>query len=126
MRATVFAPKGSRCGQDREIAYTLGAPIATAVEPIASELPSEFALMQSYPNPFNPTATITFSVPMAERVTVTIFDLLGRQVVTLVDERLVAGNYAFEFEAGDLPSGTYVYRMTAGSFKQARTMTLLK
>ena len=89
--------------------------------------PSEFRLAQNYPNPFNPSTTIRFALPRESEVTLGIYDLLGREIATLVNETLPAGEYEFTFEANGLPSGVYVYRMhTNHGFEQTRRLTLLK
>lgn len=95
-------------------------------EPTEDVLPQGFALGQSYPNPFNPQTTIPFTVPTAAQVTLTVFDLLGREVEVLVNGQLPAGHYTATFEAGDLSSGTYIYRLTTPEQTITKTMVLLK
>jgi len=87
--------------------------------------PSSFSL-STYPNPFNPVTTIGFDVPVPANVRVTVFDLLGRNVATIVDERLVPGSYQRVWDASSLPSGMYWCRLEAGSFTATRKMLLLK
>lgn len=89
-------------------------------------LPNSFALGQNYPNPFNPVTTIKYSVPQAGHVTLEVFDLLGRQVRLLVDGAINAGEHAITFDAASLPSGMYLYRLTAGEEVSTRKMLLLK
>ena len=104
-------------------------PVRIAAKTVASEaagLPETFALEPAYPNPFNPVTTIRYALPQAERVTLEVFDMLGRRVATLVNEAQKAGRYALRFEAGDLASGVYFYRMRAGSFVETHKMVLLK
>jgi hypothetical protein len=87
--------------------------VVTADAP-APELPEQFALHGNYPNPFNPTTTIRFDLPQTAQVTVAVFDLLGRRVLALPSQELTAGaNRAIELDAAALPSGTYLYRVTA-------------
>ncbi len=83
----------------------------TATEVTAREGPKEFALLQNYPNPFNPVTTIGYQVPVNCRVTLTVFDLLGREMTVLVDERKAPGRYEARFDASRLSSGMYFYRM---------------
>lgn len=90
------------------------------------DLPERIALDQNYPNPFNPTTTIPFELEEAGHVAVKVFDTLGREVATLVEGILPAGYHTVSFEAGDLPSGTYIYRLTSGSSEKTQIMTLLK
>jgi len=99
-----------------------------AVEPITEPgIATEYLLSQNYPNPFNPSTTIQFSLPAAQSVTLKVYDNLGREVATLFqNERLAAGTYQSVFEAGDLPSGVYYYRVTAGEFGDAKKMLLLR
>ncbi|MEZ4700786.1 MAG: T9SS type A sorting domain-containing protein [Rhodothermales bacterium] len=89
-------------------------------------IPGSFALHQNFPNPFNPTTSIRFDVPQAGHVSLEVFDLIGRKVQTLVDGTLAAGQHSVSFSAGELPSGMYLYRLTAGSDVQTRKMVLLK
>jgi FG-GAP-like repeat/Secretion system C-terminal sorting domain/FG-GAP repeat len=88
---------------------------ATSVED-GAPLPDHFALEQNYPNPFNPSTQIQFSVAAASPVQLKIFDILGRQIADLLDERLSPGIYTVRWNARELPSGVYIYRLTAGSF----------
>ena len=85
-----------------------------------------YRLAQSFPNPFNPQTRIQYTLPVANHVTLEVFDLLGRNVRTLVNEEQAAGAYSILFEAGDLSNGTYLYRLTAGTFTETRAMVLLK
>ncbi len=87
---------------------------------------SKFNLAQNYPNPFNPATRITFSVPSASKVHLTVFDLLGREVATLVNEVKTSGSYSVDFNASNLPSGIYLYKLTAGSNSITKKMLLLK
>lgn len=90
--------------------------------------PSEFALLQNFPNPSNPSTRIGYVVPdgSTDLVRLTVLDLLGREVALLVNERKSPGTYAVTFPAAGLPSGTYLYRLTAGSFVQTRKMVIVK
>jgi len=90
------------------------------------ELPKEFALYQNYPNPFNPTTKIKYDLPNDSRVTISIYNLIGQEVATLVDENQEAGFKSVEWNAGSLPSGMYVYRLTANTFSDVKKMLLLK
>ena len=98
----------------------------TAPVAIAEELPTEFALDQNYPNPFNPTTKLAFDLPEASEVQLAVFDVMGRKVDVLVNASLAAGRHTVTWQASNLPSGVYFYRITAGSFVQVRQMTLLK
>ena len=117
--------------------YTTGVPILTEVDSHGS-LPTTFAMYQNYPNPFNPTTTIVFTLPslstttaegrerVGSHVTLRIYDILGREVATLVNERLGPGRYERMFDARGLASGVYLYRLNAGSFVDVKKLLLLK
>ena len=85
-----------------------------------------FELKQNYPNPFNASTTIDFSVPKEARVTITLYDLLGNQVRTLLNENKPVGSFSLVFHADDLPTGIYLCQMQAGDFKEMRRLTLLR
>jgi len=103
------------------------AELVTSVEQIETELlPNEFRLEQNYPNPFNPSTTIQFAVPQTSNVTIRIYDILGREVATLIDEKYQPGQYKVIFEAGQLASGLYVYRIQAGDFRETKKLMLLR
>jgi hypothetical protein len=89
-------------------------------------LPKEFALLQNYPNPFNPTTVIRYDVPKSSDVSIKVFDVLGREVATLVDARLAAGKYSVEFNAARMASGAYFLRMSADNYLKIQRMMLLK
>ncbi len=90
------------------------------------ESPEEFALLQNYPNPFNPTTTIKYSVADVANVKLQVFDILGRNVATLVNDVKTPGAYTVNFNAASLSSGTYFYRIEAGDFTSIRKMMLIK
>ncbi len=90
------------------------------------EIVTEYRLFQNYPNPFNPGTTIKYSVPRANHVTLKVYDIIGREVATLVDEKLNAGRHEKEFDATGLPSGVYFYKLTAGDFTATKKFVLLK
>jgi hypothetical protein len=89
-------------------------------------VPERFALEQNYPNPFNPTTKINFTVPKSARVTLTIFNVLGQKVATLVDGFMNTGSYTVDFNATNLATGVYFYRLEAGGLSAAKKMLLLK
>lgn len=89
-------------------------------------VPKEFALSQNYPNPFNPATVINYQLPVTSRVTIKVYDLLGREVLTLVDEVKTAGYYSVNFYGSTFSSGIYFYRMTTGTFTQTNQMMLIK
>ena len=93
---------------------------------VDEELPFEYMLSQNYPNPFNPTTSIVFSIPSTDHVTLKVYDTLGRSVRTLVDGTMSLGQHEVQFEAGDLPSGMYLYRLESGDFSASRTLMLIK
>jgi len=101
-------------------------PINTGMERDASGLPVEFAVEQNYPNPFNPATKIAYSLPVTGKVALKIYNLLGREVLTLVDENKQAGRHEVLFDASTLPSGLYYYRLQSGSFDQVKKMVFLK
>jgi hypothetical protein len=91
-----------------------------------SGTPSDYELRNNYPNPFNPGTVISYWLPVSGEVTVKVYDALGREVTTLVNENKSAGGYKIKFEAGNLPSGIYFYQLKAGTFIQTKKMILLK
>jgi hypothetical protein len=95
-------------------------------EVIGEELPTGYRLFQNYPNPFNPTTTFQFAVPERAFVVLDVFDVQGRHVDRVANGWFDSGTFRVDFDAGDLPSGTYLYRMVAGSHIETRSFTLLK
>lgn len=91
-----------------------------------NNVPYEFNLNQNYPNPFNPRTTIEYSIPKQSHVSIKVYDLLGREVITLVDEEKPVGNYSVKFEGSILQSGVYFYQLKSGSYSQTRKLLLLK
>ena len=98
----------------------------TDVREPQADVPTQFALESNYPNPFNPTTTIGFSVPRAADVRLTVYDALGRKVAVLVDGVRAAGRHEVTFHADELASGLYVYRLEAAGHAYTRKMTLQK
>ena len=91
-----------------------------------SVIPEVYSLGQNYPNPFNPETTISFGLPEAANVRIAVYDLLGRQVALLVNGYREAGMHEVSFDAADLSSGLYVYRIEAGDFTAVKKMILMK
>ncbi|MGE5682164.1 MAG: putative Ig domain-containing protein [Bacillota bacterium] len=89
-------------------------------------VPTVYSLDQNYPNPFNPTTKIKYSVPQESKVVLKIYNLIGQEVATLVNQVQPTGNYQYNFNAAGLPSGIYIYRLEAGNFVSVKKMTLLK
>ena len=99
--------------------------IATAVEK-AEELPTSYTLYQNYPNPFNPTTNIKFSIPQNAHVKLTIYDALGREIETLINNDIVAGTHNIEWTARNISSGIYLYKIEANNFVKVNKMLLVK
>jgi hypothetical protein len=89
-------------------------------------IPELFSLEQNYPNPFNPSTKINYTLPQKEFVSLKVYDLLGNELKTLVNEEKSAGSYELDFDAINLPSGIYFYRLQAGSFVETKKMIFLK
>ncbi len=104
----------------------LQADVGTAVEQTADAVPERFGLRANYPNPFNPTTTLPFDVTQAGPVTLTIYDLLGRPVATLIDAPMTPGRYEVAWDAGGLPSGVYLSRLATVTGVSTRRLVLLK
>jgi photosystem II stability/assembly factor-like uncharacterized protein len=100
--------------------------IITGVKDQSNEIPSQFILEQNYPNPFNPSTTIRFQVPSSSFVNLKVYDVLGNEVATLVNEEKLAGSYEVNFDAKGLSSGIYFYTLNAGSVIETKKMILLK
>ena len=103
-------------------------PVITGVKSdnFESQIPDSYRLYQNYPNPFNPSTTIRYSVPQSSHVKIVLYDILGKEVATLVNEAKNAGNYKVMFNASSLASGVYFYRIESGNFVQVKKMMLLK
>ncbi len=93
---------------------------------IGNEVPKRFELKQNYPNPFNPVTNIEFDIAKTSNVKLVIYNEIGQEVRLLVNQELKAGSYNYDFNASDLPSGTYFYRLTAGDFIKTNKMILVK
>lgn len=91
-----------------------------------SELPKVYALYPAYPNPFNPSTTISFDLPKTSKVTLKVFNILGEKVAVLVSRRLSAGSHSYKWDASNLASGIYLYRLQAGDYVEIRKMILMK
>jgi hypothetical protein len=89
-------------------------------------VPVQFELKQNYPNPFNPTTTISWQSPVGSHQTLKVYDVLGNEVATLVNEYREAGRYEVTFDASNLASGMYLYRLQSGSFVETKKMILIK
>lgn len=98
----------------------------TAVETRSNPIPSAFSLMQNYPNPFNPSTIISYHLATNANVVLRIFDVLGRQVGTLVNERQRAGDHSVKFDGGALPSGVYFYKLETGVYHDTKKLLMLK
>ena len=91
-----------------------------------SNIITDYQLKQNYPNPFNPVSKIKFSIPRSEVVQINVYDVLGKEIKTLLNEYKQAGTYEIEFDATSLPSGVYFYRMISGGYAETKKMLLLR
>ena len=119
-----------RHGTKRYVSHVVsespGQPFITSIYHDESNYPSGFYLEQNYPNPFNPSTTINYSIPSSEFVTLKVYDVLGNKVATLVDEYKFAGSYEIDFDASQLSSGVYFYKLQAGRFVEIKKMMLIR
>jgi hypothetical protein len=90
------------------------------------DIPKFYVLGNNYPNPFNPTTKISFGLPRSSNTKLIVYDLLGREVITLVNDKLEAGSYNIEWDAGNYSSGVYFYKLESGNFVQTKKMVLIK
>lgn len=100
--------------------------MSTAIQKTETTKPSDFALEQNYPNPFNPTTNIVYQIPQRSMVTLKVYNIVGQQVATLVQSVKARGRHIVRFDGSKLASGVYIYRLQAGSFTQAKELTLIK
>ena len=105
--------------------FTFRTAMATSVDG-EDGIPAQFTLEQNYPNPFNPGTVIEFGLSETSDVRLEVFDMIGQRVAVLVDEQKAAGTHQVQFDASDLSSGMYIFRIRAGNFTQTRKMTLIK
>ena len=126
-----FAPNVGLVGQEANLGafktkrYLNSYYIISNVKNSGNEL-SSFQLYQNYPNPFNPTTHVKFSIPNSSYVLIKIYDILGNGIKVLINEYMYAGSYEIEFNATNLPSGLYFYRIISGEYSQTKKMILLK
>jgi len=101
-------------------------PIPVSVKDVGDGIPERFLITQNYPNPFNPSTSIQYTVSSRQFVSLKIYDVLGNEIATLVNEEKPAGSYEVEFNSEGISSGIYLYKITAGDFTQTKKMILLK
>ena len=115
-----------------ELPKLYGEEAQTALNKVMNEngeevaIVNEYNLEQNFPNPFNPSTTIKFSVPTSDLVTLKVYDVLGNEVATLVNEQKAPGTYEVRFDAGNLATGIYIYTIKASNFTQTRKLILMK
>jgi hypothetical protein len=89
-------------------------------------VPSRFAVHQNHPNPFNPATTINYELPFDAKVTIRVYNVAGHEIATIVNDQMIAGYHSTKFNATNLPSGVYFYRVSAGQFEAVKRMMLIK
>jgi hypothetical protein len=113
-------------GDGGVVLVTRSGGVDAVIERTIASVPADPKLQQNYPNPFNPSTMINYSLPGSSRVILRIYDVLGREVRTLVDEKQNAGNHSITFQAANLPSGVYFYRLQAGAYSETKKLLLLR
>ncbi|RPI13887.1 MAG: T9SS C-terminal target domain-containing protein [Ignavibacteriae bacterium] len=108
----------------KDFIFRTGTPIG--IQNISANIPGKFTIYQNYPNPFNPNTNIKFDIPEKSFVKLAIFNSLGQEIASLVNEELNAGTYNADWNASNYPSGVYFYKLTTGSFTETKKMILLK
>ncbi|MBA4250663.1 MAG: hypothetical protein C0425_10325 [Chlorobiaceae bacterium] len=100
--------------------------VITSIDFSNNEVPNRYFLYQNYPNPFNPITKVKFTIPNSGIVQIKIYDILGKEIITLLNEYKTTGSYDVEFNASSLPSGVYFYRMISGNYSETKKMILLR
>ncbi len=118
-KGTKFQYRLKQIDNDGKYAYS-------SVINIEIKVLNEYTLNQNYPNPFNPSTVITYSIPVSSKVTLTVYDVLGKFITTLVNENQEAGSYSVNFNAAGLSNGMYFYKMQSDNFVKTNKMLLLK
>ena len=122
----IFVPGGYNAAAVANFDVIACGPLFVGNTGISSNLPAVYSLSQNYPNPFNPSTKISFALPKAGNVKLVVYDILGREVAVLVNEFRTSGNHSVEFNAGNLASGVYLYRIESGTFTDTKKMLLVK
>ncbi len=117
---------GWTVGSVGAILKTTTGGVITGVQTISSEIPTQFRLLQNYPNPFNPSTVISYQLSVSSFISLKVFDLLGREVSTLVNEKQNAGTYSVQFDGSNFSSGIYFYKFQTDNFSETKKMTLIK
>ena len=128
-RAASFTNTGKKSDYSAPTSFATGAVVTDVEE--QETIPTQFELSQNYPNPFNPTTKITYSLPQNSYVSIKVYDMLGREVRSLVNSEMLAGNHSIEWSGENnfgskVASGTYIYRITAGNYISTKKMVLIK
>jgi hypothetical protein len=121
--------KRAPVGEEGKIVFNIGSTSGDSWKKtinVTVSRPENYELTQNYPNPFNPTTKIEFVLPVDEKVTLKVYDMLGREVNTLLDEVLAAGHHDVEFNASSLASGTYIYVLSTPNYRKIKKMMLIK
>jgi hypothetical protein len=124
-----FDPTTDIIGNSRDSSPDIGAyeyDSPVNVDGDKTNQPTEYVLYQNYPNPFNPSTTISYSVPASSYVTLKVYDVLGNEIKNLVNEEKTVGNYELEFNAANLPTGIYFYRLQSANFVETKKMIFLR
>ena len=121
---SVFECKYAQWYKERYIYWTI--IVSTDIKKINEIIPESYKLSQNYPNPFNPKTNIKFDLPKASNIKLIVYDALGREVTTLVNEELKAGSYQVDWDGSGYPSGVYFYRLEVGNFVETKKMLLIK
>ena len=119
------ANTGTTVGEHGTILRTTNGGVSF-VNQISSEIPERFSLYQNYPNPFNPTTNIKFDIQKTSPTKLVVYDALGREVATLVNEELKAGSYQTDWDGNNYTSGVYFYKLISGDFVETKKMVLVK
>jgi hypothetical protein len=120
------ANNGTAVGENGTILRTTDGGVTFVEEESNQTEPHSFLLSQNFPNPFNPSTVISYRLPVIGFVTLKVYDILGGEIVTLVNEEKPAGDYEVEFNGINLPSGIYFYQLKAGQYSETKKMILLK
>jgi len=121
-----LSSKLQTAGEQARFELKLGRGLSVSTEEPAGDLPEKFELQQNFPNPFNPSTTIAYNLPKTADVSLAVYNVLGRQVATLLDKKQTAGRHQTSFDASNLSSGIYIYRLQAGGKVFTRKMILVK